>query len=513
MNKKWVLVILDGFGLSEEKLFNGIARAKTPVLNHLLEAYPHTFLHASEKYVGLPKGQMGNSEVGHLTMGAGRIVRQGLSLITHEMASGNFQKHPLWQKLASTHNKRIHLMGLFSEGGVHSSLSHFHTVISHLLDLGMEVFLHLFTDGRDTPPDSALAFLKTLPENERLHHATLQGRFYGMDRDDRHERTQSAYNCIVKGVGEKAHSFEEAVSTSYASNISDEFILPHVIEGYRGMEEGDAILHMNFRADRVRQLLRALVLPPEKFNAFDRTHFKKPGCVLGLSDYGNALEPFVQAFYPKTPITDGLVQTLSAQHKKIFKIAETEKYAHVTFFFNGGIEECVDGEERVLIASPKVATYDLAPEMSAREITQKLTETIASEKFDLCIVNYANPDMVGHTGVQSAIVQAIQCIDACLGKLLEACEKHGYGMLITSDHGNAEQMVETEDTARAHTAHTCNPVPLMMVNAFLSQDEGASFILSPGTLADIAPTLLNFYRITPPSSMTGTCLLAKNTFS
>ena len=499
MSEKWVLAILDGFGLSDDRRFNGVAQARTPTLDHLLSHYPHTFLQASEAYVGLPSGQMGNSEVGHMTIGSGRIIRQGLSLIDHEIETGNFANHPLFEKLKTS--KRCHVMGLFSDGGVHSHLNHFFSALKVLLEGGVEVFLHLFTDGRDTPPKSAMTFLNALPTHPMLKHATIQGRFYGMDRDHRMERTEAAYLAFMNGEGEKVSSFEDAVQRAYAAGVGDEFIPPCVIEGYQGFEEGDAILHMNFRADRVRQLMGVLILPD--FDGFKRINYKKPSYVVGLSDYSKTLDPYMEALYPNTPIKDGLVQILSHSGKKVFKIAETEKYAHVTFFFNGGVEEPEKGEERVLIPSPKVATYDLAPEMSAREVTEKLTQAVSTENYDLLVVNYANPDMVGHTGVKEAIVQAIECVDMCLGHLLSVCEKFGYNLMITADHGNAEQMVENGEGDKPHTAHTCNPVPLIVVLGYKKD-----ITLSPGTLADIAPTLLHSYGIAPPSTMTGRCLIS-----
>lgn len=496
MSEKWVLAILDGFGLSEDKRFNGIAQAKTPNLDKILGIYPHTFLQASEEYVGLPKGQMGNSEVGHLTIGAGRIVRQGLSLIDHEIATGSFANHPLLTELKK--QKRCHIMGLFSDGGVHAHINHFIAAINELTKAGVQVLLHLFTDGRDTPPDSALSFLKQLPSHPLIIPATIQGRFYAMDRDKRYERTKAAFNAIVRAEGKTAKSFEDAIAESYKNGVTDEFVEPCIIEGYQGFNEGDAILHMNFRADRVRQLLAALILP--EFNGLERGDYKLPCSVTGLSDYAKELDPFMNAIYPSTPVTDGLVQTLSQAGKKVFKIAETEKYAHVTFFFNGGLEEPVAGEERTLIPSPKVKTYDLAPEMSAREVTQSLINAISAETFDLLVVNYANPDMVGHTGVQDAIVKAIECVDNCLGQLLEACQKHDYNLMITADHGNAEQMVEESNHEKPHTAHTCNPVPLIVASE-------KPFTLTPGTLADIAPSLLQLYGIQRPATMTGQCIV------
>lgn len=503
---KWILVILDGFGLSNEERFNGIKQATTPVLDELFEHYPWVELQASEEYVGLPKGQMGNSEIGHLTIGAGRMVRQGLFEIDHAIQTGAFKGQSFLQSFTQ-HSKKCHLMGLYSDGGVHSHMNHLNYLAQLFAENGIHVFLHLFTDGRDTPPKKALEFLDALPNHPLITPATLQGRFYAMDRDQRFDRTKRAYDAIVNGIGKRADSYFDAIQSAYQDGVTDEFIEPFIIGDYRGAEEGHSLCHANFRADRVRQLMNALVLP--NFDKFQRTFrfHEGPvrwGAILGMSNYSSELDAFVPALYPSQTIRDGLVQTLTSAGKTVLKVAETEKYAHVTFFLNGGVETPYPGENRVLIPSPQVLTYDLAPEMSAREVTEAVLAGIR-EEYDLIVVNYANPDMVGHTGVQSAIIQAIECVDKCLFELYRCAKASGYGLMVTADHGNAEQMVEGEDPKSPHTAHTCNPVPCIIITSdkkSLIKDDPSSI----RTLADIAPTLLRSMHIAIPPTMTGQCL-------
>ena len=470
----------------------------------LHKTYPSTTLEASENYVGLPDGQMGNSEVGHMTIGAGRILRQGLVEIDHAIEEGSFTRHPLLNDLVkNTSSTRCHLMGLFSDGGIHSHIHHLIHTSEFLATQGIEVFLHLFTDGRDTPPQSALGFIKQLPQHPFIKVATVQGRFYAMDRDKRWERTHQAYDAIVFGKGIRIDTAQDAVTSSYNNDITDEFILPHIIGHYDGMQDGDSIIHINFRSDRVRQLLSSLVIP--SFQEFARqkvVHFSK---VLGMSDYGEDLAPYVCALYPSVKVTDTLTHILTQHHKKTLKVAETEKYAHVTFFFNGGVEEPCALEDRILVPSPKVSTYDLAPEMGAVEITDHVIQAMSKQSHELIVVNYANPDMVGHTGVQDAIIKAIECVDRCLGRIHTAAIDHDYTVFITADHGNAEQMTEAHDSSNPHTAHTCNPVPFIVVN--LPSHSLHSRTLHSGTLADIAPTLLTLYGITPPQTMSGQCLI------
>jgi len=496
--KRYVLVILDGFGIGKNTSENAIYKAHTPCVDNLLKTYPHTELQASEEFVGLPKGQMGNSEVGHLTIGAGRIVRQGLVEIDHAIETGEFEKHSLVQELiAKSKNKRCHLLGLFSEGGVHSHQHHFIKMAEILAQKGMHVYLHLFTDGRDTPPQSALDFIQAIPQHPLIHIATVQGRYFAMDRDNRWERTEKAYRALVQADGIRVSSAAQAIEQSYLDGKTDEFIEPYVIGHYKGMEGGDSLIHINFRADRVRQLLSSLVLP--EFDHFQRNHPIQFMTVLGMSEYSDTLNAYSQALYPQKAISDGLIQTLCNQGKKVLKLAETEKYAHVTFFLNGGIEPPCPGEDRILIPSPKVATYDLAPEMSAKELTDQVVSAIEEEHHDFIVVNYANPDMVGHTAVQPAIIKAIECIDVCLGRIYKAAVDHHTGIFITADHGNVEQMVE-QGTDAPHTAHTCNPVPFIAINTSIQK-------LRTGTLADIAPTLLTLYQIPSPLTMSGQCLI------
>lgn len=513
--RKAVLVILDGFGLSLNTQGNAIAKAYTPYLDHWMRHCPWRALGASGVDVGLPPHQMGNSEVGHLTLGAGRVLRQGLTRIDHAIQTGQFQTNPTLLNFIQTLTQAqsaCHVMGLFSKGGVHAHEEHMLHTLDILLSHGIQVYLHLFLDGRDTPPQAALHSLNRIPNHPNLIPATIQGRFYAMDRDQRTERTDQAYDAIARGEAAcYASSFADAVQQSYDQGITDEFMKPCVIhhhtQPYPGIQRGEGVMHMNFRADRVRQLLTHLVKDYHETCPF-----------VGMSDYSRDLSRHVKSLFPHEIVHDGLCQTLARYTKKILKIAETEKYAHVTFFFNGGVEEPVAGEDRILIASPNVETYDQAPDMSASALTDAVC-TCMTQDYDLIVVNFANPDMVGHTGMMGPTVHAIEHVDTCLGRIADRAHEQGYSVFITADHGNAEIMETCDDTGvcTPHTAHTCEPVPFIQISERYQTclaHTHEPFVLRPdhltihGTLSDVAPTLLDFLGIPRPKGMTGiSCLV------
>lgn len=500
-----VLCILDGWGISPSNNNNGIAAAKTPCWTAMGKRYPHSELQASELYVGLPDGQMGNSEVGHMTIGSGRVIMQDLPRI--DMAIEH-QKIPLLagfknfvtQSLKAT--KVVHLMGLLSPGGVHSHQDHLIYFAKTLASQGLEVKIHAFLDGRDTPPKSAYDYLKnlltTIQDHPTITLASFCGRYFAMDRDQRWDRIQEAYQAMVEGVGTPSIDPLQTLTDCYGNEISDEFVPPHVCQGYNGMQEGDCLMMVNFRADRVRQILTALLDPEFKeFTPHKKMSFT---ATLGMTSYSQKLAVFMPALFDKHHVTHTLGQVVSEAGLKQLRMAETEKYAHVTFFFNGGRELLFAGEERKLIASPQVATYDLKPEMSAPEITDYLVDAIEKQTHELIVVNYANADMVGHTGMQSAIVKAVETVDQCLQRLLDACQKTETVLVITADHGNAEQTVDSV-TGEPHTAHTLNPVPFLVANA------PGSFTLKNGSLENIAPTILDLMRLDKPKEMTGVSLV------
>jgi len=498
-----VLCILDGWGHRESCENNAICEGPTPNLDRLFENSPHALIDASEQEVGLPTGQMGNSEVGHMNLGAGRVVMQDLPRIDTAIADGSFAKNPVL--LDAIHKLKqsggtAHVMGLMSPGGVHSHQDQIAVLAEVLAEAGLPVAVHAFLDGRDTPPRSALDYLKDFQAKApKAPIATVSGRYYAMDRDKRWPRVEKAFRALVRAEGETAKSPAQAVEQSYAAGTNDEFALPTVIGSYAGMQDGDGLFMANFRADRAREGLAALLDPA--FDAFDtgtRPHF---ACALGMVEYSKELNAFLTALYPPEDLSDTLGQLVAAAGKRQLRIAETEKYAHVTFFFNGGREEVFEGEERILVPSPDVATYDLKPEMSAPEVTDKLVEAIDSGHFDLIVCNYANGDMVGHTGDLVAAIKAVQTVDSCIGRLAEAVEKSGGCILVTADHGNAEQMSD-EKTGQAHTAHTMNKVPLLLING--PQRVAA---LSDGRLADIAPTVLDLMGLPRPDVMTGHSLI------
>jgi 2,3-bisphosphoglycerate-independent phosphoglycerate mutase len=501
-----VLCILDGWGEAPDGDHNAITLADTPVWDEFMRNCPRGTIEASELYVGLPEGQMGNSEVGHMNIGAGRVVMQDLPRIDAAIRSGELARSPrladFIAKLKAS-GGTCHLMGLMSPGGVHSHQAHIATLVRIVTGAGVPVAVHAFLDGRDTPPSSARGFmadfLAEVGANPRLIIATVSGRYWAMDRDKRWERVALAYGALVDGKGERAADALAAVDAGYARDETDEFIKPTVVGDYSGMADGDGVLMANFRADRVREILTALLDP--KFDAFPRSRVVRFAAAAGMTEYSTALNAFLTALFPAESLTHVLGEVVAAAGRKQLRIAETEKYAHVTFFLNGGEEEPYPGEERILVPSPKVATYDLKPEMSAYEVTDKLVAAIESGKFDLIVVNYANTDMVGHTGDLEAAIKAVEAVDRCLGRVRDALRRVGGAMLITADHGNAEVM-EDPQTHEPHTAHTLNRVPLVLVNGAAGMKN-----LGHGQLADIAPTLLALMGLPQPREMTGRSLL------
>jgi 2,3-bisphosphoglycerate-independent phosphoglycerate mutase len=499
-----ILCILDGWGYLPNGNSNSIRLANTPNWTRLIKTYPTSTLEASETNVGLPDGQMGNSEVGHMNLGAGRVVLQGLPRINHAIEVGDLPKNaPLQDLIAALKQSggTAHVMGLLSPGGVHSHQRHMASVAKIIAEAGVKVAVHAFLDGRDTPPRSALGFLEAFDQDiagtEGIAMATVCGRFYPMDRDNRWDRVEAAYRAMVSGEGVAVASASDAVDHSYKADATDEFVKPSVIGSYAGMADGDGVVMINFRADRAREILMALLEPG--FDHFARGKIVKFAAALGMVEYSSELAPLMGSIFGPDLPTETLGEILSKAGLKQLRIAETEKYPHVTYFFNGGNETVFEGEERILVPSPKVATYDLKPEMSAFEITDKLLEAI--DRFDLIVVNYANADMVGHSGMIPPTVKAIETIDTCLGRLAAAVEECGGVMLITADHGNAEQMTDPV-TGEPHTAHTTNPVPVVLVNP---PDWVGG--VAHGKLADVAPTLLTLLRIDPPAVMTGRSLL------
>jgi 2,3-bisphosphoglycerate-independent phosphoglycerate mutase len=501
-----VLCVLDGWGHRQECDNNALCLARIPVWRRLMASCPHSFLQASELFVGLPKGQMGNSEVGHMNLGAGRVVLQDLPRIDQAIADGSLAKNrhlaEFIGKLQASHGT-AHLLGLLSPGGVHSHQDHLVALARAIAAAGVRVSVHAFLDGRDTPPRSAEAYLRKFLDDvgSAATVATVSGRYYAMDRDKRWDRVERAYRALVAAEGERAADAPAAVGQAYSSGQSDEFVLPTVIGDYAGMRDGDGLLIGNFRADRVREIGAALLEPD--FAGFPRPRVVRFAAAAGLTEYSTGLNRFLATLFPPEPLAETFGEVVSRAGLKQLRIAETEKYAHVTFFFNGGREIEFPGEERVLVPSPKVATYDLQPEMSAYEVTDRLVAAIADGRFDAIILNFANADMVGHSGNLDAAITAVEAVDACLGRLVEAIEAAGGALLITADHGNAEMMRDPA-TGQPHTAHTTNPVPLVLVNA----PAGVTG-LEDGRLADVAPTLLNLLGLRQPAAMTGHSLISR----
>ena len=503
-----VLCVLDGWGHRRDPKDNAILDARTPNYDRLVASCPQGLIDASETFVGLPKGQMGNSEVGHMNLGAGRVAVPELPRIDKAIETGALARDEILTDLIATLKKSggaCHLLGLASPGGVHSHQDHLVALANTIAGAGVPVLIHALLDGRDMPPRSAhqcLAHIeKTLKSGLPIRFATVGGRYYAMDRDKRWERVAKAYEAIVDGKGEKAQSPGDAVDSGYAAKLDDEFVLPTVIDGYAGIKDGDGLLMFNFRSDWARQILTALLDPV--FDGFKRSRVVKFADAVGMVEYSAALNEFLKTLFPPEAIRMGLGETVARAGLKQLRIAETEKYAHVTFFFNGGEERQFDGEERILVPSPKVQTYDLKPEMSAPEVTDKLVEAIGSGKFDLVIVNYANTDMVGHTGNLEAAIKAVEAVDGCLGRLMEAVKKAGGALFVTADHGNAEQMYD-EQTHQKHTQHTLNRVPALLFNAPANIRS-----LNDGKLADVAPTMLALMQLQQPREMTGHSLLSE----
>ena len=499
------LLILDGFGYREETENNAIALAKKPNLDALWNSYPHTLINASEHYVGLPDGQMGNSEVGHLNIGAGRIVFQDFERINNSISSGEFFEHPeLKPAMLSVkeNNKALHIFGLLSDGGVHSHQDHIHAMLDMAAKLGMpKVYVHAFLDGRDTPPISAAAYITALEDKIKTvgvgKITSLSGRFYSMDRDKRWPRVEAAYALITEGIGEYTYpTAMEGLQAAYEREESDEFVKTTAIRQLNEppvvMEDGDLVVYMNFRSDRARQLTHALLT--DEFEGFHRRHQPKLAGYFTLTMFDKKETNAIPIFKPYT-VKNTFGEYLANQGKTQLRIAETEKYPHVTFFFNGGEETVFAGEERILVPSPQVATYDLQPEMSAFELTDKLEEAILSRKYDAIICNYANGDMVGHTGNLQAAIKAIETLDACVGRVVNAMQSINGEVIITADHGNAEMMLD-EANHQAHTQHTTNLVPLTYVGRPAELREG-------GALSDLAPTLLHMMGMAQPDEMTG----------
>lgn len=503
MIKTVVLCILDGWGHRDNGAGNAIACAKTPHWDDLVGLSSHTLLEASELNVGLPQGQMGNSEVGHMNIGAGRIILQDLPRIDEAIAHHTLENMPPLKDFMDVLKKTggtCHLLGLLSSGGIHSHERHLKALAALLAAHNIPVAIHAFLDGRDTPPQSAEACLSSLlsfiNDHPGVTLVTLGGRYYGMDRDKRWDRIQKAYETIVEGRPQ-APSPLSYLQQSYDTGITDEFVLPIGIPPYTGMKDGDGILMGNFRSDRARQILTALLEPI--FNEFKRSRFIHFAAALGLTEYSETLNQWMKTLFPPNSPAETLGEIIAAQGLKQLRIAETEKYAHVTFFFNGGREDVFPGEDRILISSPQVATYDLKPEMSAYELTDRLVEAIESEKYSLIVVNYANTDMVGHTGNMIAAQHAVEAVDTCLGRIQTAVTNVGACLFVTADHGNAEKMYD-EILKSPHTAHTLNPVPLVIFN-------GPNTPLYAGNLSDIAPTILKILNLPQPMSMTGRSLL------
>ncbi|HEY8290452.1 MAG TPA: 2,3-bisphosphoglycerate-independent phosphoglycerate mutase [Acetobacteraceae bacterium] len=500
-----MLVILDGFGWREEAADNAVRQARTPNFTKLWETAPHAFLHTSGRDVGLPPGQMGNSEVGHLNIGAGRVVKQELVRIGDAVQDGSIAKAKAFTDLVSalkTSNGTCHLMGLVSPGGVHSHQDHAAALAKYLHAAGIPTKVHAFTDGRDTPPQSAaedLARLRAaLPEGVTI--ATVIGRYFAMDRDKRWDRVAKAYRAIAEAEGAHFDDPLEAVRDSYGHGKFDEFIPPAVIGDYQGMSDNDAILCFNFRADRVREILAGLLDPA--FDGFVRPRVIHFAAAAGMTRYSDDLAPFLGVLFEAEPLRNILGSVVAAAEKTQLRMAETEKYPHVTYFLNGGQETAFPGEDRILVPSPKVATYDLQPEMSAPELTDRAVEAIGTRKYDLIVLNFANPDMVGHTGSLPAAIKAVETVDISLGRIVQAIEKQGGAMLVTADHGNCELMKDPE-TGGPHTAHTTNPVPVVVVG-------GGVGAIQDGRLADVAPTLLDLMKLQQPPEMTGHTLLRRD---
>jgi 2,3-bisphosphoglycerate-independent phosphoglycerate mutase len=506
--RKPILIIMDGWGWREEKEANAVRLARTPVFDRLWRDCPHTLIEASQKWVGLPMGQMGNSEVGHLNIGAGRIVYQDIVRIDESIADGSFFQNPvLLDAMQAARGHSLHLIGLLSDGGVHSHQRHLHALLDLARDAQLrDAFVHAITDGRDTAPDGGAKYLSLLDDHMRSiglgRIATVIGRYWAMDRDKRWERTKKAYDLYTRAVGARVASADHAIQASYDAGVTDEFVEPVAIvpDGHDPVtiRDGDVIIFFNFRADRARQLTRAFT--DDAFSGFERNPRPRVHYTC-MSRYDESFT--LPVVFPPESRQEILVDTATRAGKKTLRVAETEKYAHVTYFFNGGEEIPFEGETRLLIPSPKVATYDLQPEMSAREVCDTLIREMRGDQHDYLVCNFANPDMVGHTGVLPAAIKAVETVDECVGRVLEAMDPARYVAIVTADHGNCELMVDPV-TGGPHTAHTTNPVPCILVDRDYRGE-----LIGDGSLRDLAPTILNYMGVERPAEMTGRDLRAR----
>ncbi len=500
-----VLCILDGWGLRDNASDNAITQARTPVYDDLITRYPHGILQASAEDVGLPRDQFGNSEVGHINIGAGRVVLQDLPRIEAAINNSELDKNPAIEDCLSKLSQSrgtCHIIGLISPGGVHGHQSHVAALARIIAGAGVSVRIHGILDGRDVAPISARqdmqVFLDDIADQSGIDIATISGRYYALDRDKNWDRVARCYHALVSANGKHAVDPLAAIDASYSLSVTDEFVIPTVIGDYQGIQDGDGLLIANFRADRVRQLTVALV--DREFDDFPRRRVPKFAAAVGMTEYSRRLNRFLNTVFPPMTLDNGLGETIAKHRLRQLRIAETEKYAHVTYFFNGGQDIEFNGEERLLIPSPRVQTYDMQPEMSALKLTECLTQAIKGGGYDFVVVNYANPDMVGHTGILSAAIQAVETVDTCLGRLRCAVADVGGVLLVTADHGNAEIMRDPQ-TGQPHTSHSLNPVPTILVNG------PAGVMLGNGRLADIAPTVLALLAIEQPKEMTGHSLL------
>lgn len=502
-----VLCVLDGWGWREERRDNAVAMAATPVFDRLWRESPRCLLRTDGPEVGLPEGQFGNSEVGHMNLGAGRVVMQELPRIDRALEEGTLAAAPVFEAFvagAGAATRRVHLLGLASPGGVHAHQRHLVALARLLAARGLAVELHVFMDGRDTPPQAGRGYLEEIGREiaplEKVRIATVTGRYWAMDRDRRWERIERAWAAIVEAGAPRAADADTVLAEAYAAGTGDEFVEPRVIGDYDGMQDGDALLCVNFRADRVRQILTALLDPA--FDGFARPRLPRLSAAAGMSSYSAELDRFLPALFPPQELRHLMGEVVAEAGLRQLRMAETEKYPHVTFFFNGGEERRYPGEERIMVPSPKVATYDLQPSMSAGPLTDRFVEALGGDGFDFVLINFANADMVGHTGSLAAAVEAVETVDTCLGRVVEAVRAKGGVVLVTADHGNCEIMRDPE-TGQPHTSHTLSPVPCMLVGG-----PGAAR-LHDGRLADIAPTLLEIMGVAQPAEMTGRSLLGR----
>lgn len=506
-NKRVILCIMDGWGINKDCPKDATKTAKTPNFDKLKETEKYTQINASGEYVGLPDGQMGNSEVGHLNLGAGRVVYQDLTRINKEIREGKFFENKAFKDAiehVKKNNSSLHLYGLVSTGGVHSSFEHVKALVKMAAENGLKkVYVHAFLDGRDTPPKSAVEFLAELEAELKKYNlpqiATISGRYWAMDRDNRWERVEKAYNALLFGEGEKAANSDEAIKASYAKDVTDEFVEPTITNADPDsrIKDNDAIIFFNYRPDRAREITRAMTF--EKFDGFNRKARRNNLYYVCMAQYDETFP--LPIAYPPEKLTNILGDVLDDNGVKQYRTAETEKYAHITFFFNGGEEKSGKLETRALVASPKVATYDLQPEMSAPQVCENVLKALDDPQYGFILVNFANPDMVGHTGVFDAAIKACETVDTCVGKIVEKAKENGVVMLLTADHGNSECM-EDPQTHTPFTAHTTNPVPFMLING-----QGKYELKDTGALCDVAPTILQLLGIKQPAEMTGQSLI------